>query len=262
MDFFSLSGGHSCRKKSVPSTGFDFILQSVYEDDYWDEERPRKTDLKALAAAKLAELKAEGSDVHPVTANGRNLAKKFWGKAWMRSLAELELYYNTLSQGRTYLRKGCVLDVRVSPGQIEALVMGEYLYHVHIEATPPDEDRVADLRERCAGQIGSWIDLLKGEVSDDLMSILSNPNSGLFPRPDEWNFSCACAAWADMCEHVAAVLYAFGVLLDDQPELLFTLRNMKAGDFIPAAPVPTADGEDTLKADDGKLSDIFGIELG
>ncbi len=65
-----------------------------------------------------------------------------------------------------------------------------------------------------------------------------------------------------MCKDVAAVLYAFGVLLDDQPELLFTLRNMRAEDLIPAAPTAAADGEDMLKADDDKLSDIFGIELG
>ncbi len=237
-------------------------MRSVYEEDYWDEERPRKVDLKALAAAKLAELKAEGRDVHPVKASGRNLAKKFWGKAWMRSLAELELYYNTLSQGRTRLRSGCVLDVQVSPGQIEALVMGEYLYEIRIEAAPPEAEQVADLRERCAGQIGSWIDLLKGEVSNDLMAILSEPESGLFPRPEEWRFSCTCTDWADMCKDVAAVLYAFGVLLDDQPELLFTLRNMRAEDLIPAAPTAAADGEDMLKADDDKLSDIFGIELG
>ncbi len=210
----------------------------------------------------MKKLKAKGVKAEPVKPHGRNLAKNFWGKEWMRSLAPLEQYYQRLSRGRNYLRQGCVIDVRVSPGCIDSMVMGEFLYEVHIEAAPPEAEQIEELRERCAGQIGSWVDLLKGRISEELMTILCEPESGLFPQPHDWKFSCSCPDWADVCKHVAATLYAFGVLLDDQPELLFTLRNMKAEDLIPAAPTPAADGEDTLKADNDKLSDIFGIELG
>ena len=38
--------------------------------------------------------------------------------------------------GRTYLRYGCVLDLKTVPGRIDALVMGEHLYEVCIQASP------------------------------------------------------------------------------------------------------------------------------
>lgn len=90
--------------------------------------------------------------------------------------------------GRTYLRYGCVLDLKTVPGRIDALVMGEHLYEVCIQASPPDEEALARLRARCAGQIGSWIDLLKGNLSPELLEILCAPEGGLFPAPEEWRF--------------------------------------------------------------------------
>ena len=135
------------------------------------------------------------------------------------------------------------------------------MYEVCIQASPPDEEVLARLRARCAGQIGSWIDLLKGNLSPELLEILCAPEGGLFPAPEEWRFSCSCPDWADLCKHAAAVLYAFGVMLDKQPELLFTLRGMDSSVLIPKAPEPVPGGEDALDVDAGSLSDIFGISL-
>lgn len=122
--------------------------------------------------------------------------------------------------------------------------MGEHLYEASVEAATPDEESLERLRAQCAGHIGSWIDLLKGNLSPELLRILCDPESGLFPRPEEWRFSCSCPDWADLCKHAAAVLYAFGVMLDDQPELLFMLRGIDASILIPDAPEP-ASGEKT-----------------
>lgn len=116
--------------------------------------------------------------------------------------------------------------------------MGEHLYEASAEAATPDEESLERLRAQCAGHIGSWIDLLKGNLSPELLRILCDPESGLFPRPEEWRFSCSCPDWADLCKHAAAALYAFGVMLDDQPELLFTLRGIDASVLIPDAPEP------------------------
>lgn len=57
-----------------------------------------------------------------------------------------------------------------------------------------------------------------------------------------------------MCKHAAAALYAFGVMLDDQPELLFTLRGIDASVLIPDAPEPASGGEDALDRDASSLS--------
>lgn len=227
-----------------------------------DDDIPlKRADLRKRAEARAAELAAEGVELHPVEAAGRSLAREFWGKEWMKSLAACEMYGMRLAPGRTYLRYGCVLDVKVSPGRMDALVMGGHLYEVRIEAEPPDEEALVRLRARCAEHIGSWIDLLKGQVSPELLEILCDPEGGLFPRPEEWRFSCTCPDWADLCKHAAAVLYAFGVMLDRQPELLFTLRGIEAAMLLPEAPKTGSSGEDTLAGDAGSLSNLFGIRL-
>ncbi len=227
-----------------------------------DDEMPMKrADLRKRAEKMAAELKAKGEELHPVTACSRNLAKNFWGKAWMKSLAACESYGMRLSPGRTYLRYGCVLDIQVRSGRIDALVMGEHLYEVCIQVTPPDETVLEQLRTQCAGRIGSWIDLLKGNLSPELLAILCEPESGLFPLPEDWRFSCSCPDWADLCKHAAAALYAFGVMLDEQPELLFTLRGIEASVLIPDLPDIAAEGDGTLSQDVHSLSDVFGIQL-
>ncbi|WP_423232365.1 hypothetical protein PVA48_05615 [Akkermansia sp. JRP_AM1] len=165
-----------------------------------DDEKPlKRADLRKRAEEKAAELAAEGMELHPVTASGRNLAKKFWGKEWMKSLAACEVYGMRLAPGRTYLRYGCVLDVKAAPGRIDALVMGEHLYEVRVHAAPPDEEALARLRARCAGHIGSWIDLLKGNLSRSCWKSCAirraacslRRKSGVFPVPARTGRICA-----------------------------------------------------------------------
>lgn len=55
------------------------------------------------------------SGIAPVAASGRNLARNFWGREWMKSLGACEVYGMRLAPGRTYLRYSCVLDMKVSP---------------------------------------------------------------------------------------------------------------------------------------------------
>src|SRR5690606_27486944 len=76
--------------------------------------------------------------------------------------------------------------------------------------------------------------------------------------------TCSCPAWADLCKHLAAMLYGIGARLDTRPELLFTLRQVDQTDLITRATTMTgfAEGgttEPTLASD--ALADVFGIEL-
>ena len=118
-----------------------------------DDEMPlKREDLRKRAEEKAAKLAAEGMELRPVTVSGRTLAKRFWGKEWMKSLSACEVYGMRLAPGRTYLRYGCVLDLKTVPGRIDALVMGEHLYEVCIQASPPDEEALARRIVRAAGQ--------------------------------------------------------------------------------------------------------------
>ena len=87
----------------------------------------------------------------------------------------------------------------------------------------------------CAGAIDSLVELLQGRFSKGVMERICQQKTGLFPAPAEIQFSCSCPDWASMCKHVAAVLYGIGARLDEQPELLFTLRKVDEKDLIAKA---------------------------
>jgi hypothetical protein len=87
----------------------------------------------------------------------------------------------------------------------------------------------------CAGSVGSLIELLQGKLSTSVMERVCRESDGLFPAPGEIRLSCSCPDSADMCKHVAAVLYGVGARLDGSPELLFTLRGVDHAELVSAA---------------------------
>jgi uncharacterized Zn finger protein len=109
------------------------------------------------------------------------------------------------------------------------------------------------------------VELLQGKFSKAVMARLCAPKTGLFPSPKEIQLCCSCPDWATMCKHVAAVLYGAGARLDEQPELLFTLRQVDAADLVAqAAELPAKPKREPAKAkvlDASALADVFGIDL-
>jgi len=215
------------------------------------------------AARKLAK---GGRELQPVEIAGRTIAKTFWGKAWCRNLEAYSDYANRLPRGRTYARNGSILDLRITPGTIEAIVAGSRAtpYRVKLKITPLEPSRWAAIRRACAGQVGSLVELLSGELSSGVMEIVTQPGEGLFPSPREIELGCSCPDWASMCKHVAASLYGVGARLDREPALLFTLRGVDPAELIEEAiaqttAANTAPRGPTLEADD--LSSIFGVDI-
>ena len=222
-----------------------------------DEYAPRLStkELSRLAASRLAELRVAGEELQPVVNTSRQLAAHSWGKAWMRHLANCESGGLCLAPGRTLLRHGCVLDVRVEPGLITAKVSADELYEVSLRISPPDEERVAALQQLCSGKIDSLVSLLAGNIDAAVMQQLCDPENGLLPEPADWHMFCSCADWAEPCPHAAAAMYAAGVLIDATPSLLFTLRSM-APESLVATPTLTAQHFDAAA-----LSSIFGVDI-
>ncbi len=217
------------------------------------------------ALKKMEALRKKGVDIQPVQIDGRKIAKTFWGAAWCDHLESFSDFANRLPRGRTYVRNGSVCHLGIDKGSIEAKVSGSELYTVRIaiETLPPTKWQ--EVKRRCTGQIGSLLELLQGNLSDQVMEVVTDRQSGLFPLPGEISLDCSCPDWATMCKHVAAVLYGVGARLDHKPELLFKLRGVDheeliAADAEAAVSAATASGKTKrLVADD--LSDVFGIDL-
>ena len=112
------------------------------------------------------------------------------------------------------------------------------------------------------------MELLQGRLSKAVMERVCHQTQGLFPSPKEIELSCSCPDWADMCKHVAAVLYGIGARLDEQPELLFRLRQVDEKELIThaekelssAKPAHTRKPSKVLANKD--LAGMFGLEIG
>ena len=217
------------------------------------------------AAREMERLRKKGLDIQPIALTGNKIAKTYWGAAWCQHLESYSDYANRLPRGRTYVRNGSVCHLAVSPGKVEAMVSGSEIYKVRIEIKKLPAPKWRTIKQRCAGQIGSLLDLLRGKLSDNVMSVVSDREDGLFPQPKEISLDCSCPDWATMCKHVAAVLYGVGARLDEHPELLFLLRGVDHEELI-AADAEAAVTSAIVRGKKrrvvaGDLSDVFGIEL-
>jgi uncharacterized Zn finger protein len=217
------------------------------------------------AKKHAAKLTKGGKPCCPISIEGLKIAKTFWGKAWCDHLESYSDFSNRLPRGRTYVRNGSVIDLQIASGKVNAIVCGSEIYTVKIEIKPLAAPRWKGIQGQCAGQISSLVELLQGKLSKGVMEIITCKDKGMFPAPLEISLDCSCPDYADMCKHVAAVLYGVGARLDDQPELLFTLRGVDHLDLIEQAgqaPLAATGGSrdrQTLAA--GDLADVFGIEL-
>lgn len=207
---------------------------------------------------------ARGETLQPlVLAEGkRKIAHTFWGNAWCQHIESYRDYENRLPRARTYLRQGTVYNLSVEPGKIRAQVAGSTLYDVEITIHPMSAEAWEGVKQACAGQIGSLLDLLSGQLGSGVMAVIADKERGLFPGPREIRFNCNCPDYADLCKHSGAVLYGVAVKFDADPSVFFRLRGVDPTDLLasgaeqalaPAA--ETALGEEDLSA-------LFGIDLG
>src|SRR5882724_2529305 len=235
---------------------------------YWsggyEDWAPRQTAAgrRADAARQLKDAARRGQPMSPVVLAGKKIAQTFWGKAWCDNLERYRDFAYRLERGRSYLRSGSVLDLKIEVGKIAGKVSGSSLYKIAIEidAIKPDAWRV--LRRECAGGIGSRLDLLAGKLSDPVMAKLCADRTGMFPTPSSIRFTCSCPDYATMCKHVAATMYGVGARLDHAPELLFTLRKASLDELVASAvtELPATPSSGRVLAAEG-LAQLFGIEL-
>ena len=222
-------------------------------------ERRRK------AAQELARLSKKGQSASPVVVTGRAIANTFWGKAWCETMEGFGDYANRLPRGRTYVRNGSVVDLKISPTRVDAMVIGSAIYSVNVTIKALSAAQWEALRKDCAGEIASLVDLLQGRLSKAVMERVCEPGTGLFPRASEIKFSCTCPDSASMCKHIAATFYGIGARLDHQPDLLFRLRDIDQMDLfaniggnIPK-PNDINDPTKVLEVDD--MAALFGLDL-
>jgi len=235
--------------------------------DAWDPyvsvaERRRR------ALKEMNRLKKKGKKIEPVEIGARKpIAKSFWGKGWCNHVESLGDMSNRLPRGRRYARNGSVCHLGIEKGEVGAFVYGSDLYEVEVHVVPLKATKWKALQIKCRGGIGSLIALLQGQLSPELMEVVTDRKHGLFPSSREITYTCNCPDYASMCKHVAAVIYGIGARLDSQPELLFLLRGVdhaelaESGAAVDAVKDATSQSSRRRKLVGGDLGDVFGVDL-
>ncbi len=132
-----------------------------------------------------------------------------------------------LSRGRSYARRGQVIDIDVTPGRVTSRVQGSRRtpYRVSIQLKPLTTQQWDKVLDALAEQAIFAAQLLNGEMPADIEDVFEAANVPLFPASrGDLKTNCSCPDWANPCKHVAAVYYLLGERFDENPFLLFELR--------------------------------------
>jgi uncharacterized Zn finger protein len=196
------------------------------------------------------------------------IGSSWWSRRFLDVLESFAMG-NRLTRGRTYARKGQVVSLDVTAGEVRAIVQGSRVrpYRVTIGLVPFSELIWAKAEIALSEQALPSAKLLAGEVPPELEDIFKGAGAPLFPRAvNELDQRCTCPDGEVPCKHLAASFYLLAEAFDADPflilrwrgrereTLLRRLRELRADGLAgepdePAGTVPTAAGAALALAD-------------
>ncbi|PNR96270.1 DEAD/DEAH box helicase [Petrotoga sp. 9PWA.NaAc.5.4] len=165
--------------------------------------------------------------------------KTWWGKKWVEALEKIDRDTNRLPRGRSYAKKGAVLDIKIQKNsKIVARVQGTrpVPYKEVISLTPFSEEEKEKIKKVLHDRIDLSAILLTGTLPQELFDITKEMGIKLFP--EKWKdigAYCSCPDWANPCKHLAAVFYIITDEIDKDPFLIFEMHGMKKDELIEIA---------------------------
>jgi uncharacterized Zn finger protein len=167
----------------------------------------------------------------------RPFGATWWGKAWLDALEHrARLDPNRLGRGRSYARRGSVLELTVDPGVVRASVQGSRVtpYVVSVRIRPFTDDEWDSVLDVVSAQIGRVAALLDGELPPELVDDAQAAGLELLPDAGEVKTDCNCPDFAVPCKHSAAVCYLIADALDEDPFELLLLRGRQKDELLAA----------------------------
>ena len=183
-----------------------------YYDSYW----PRYEPTRPIAVEDGIKAKSQRGA----------FVKSWWADRWIKALTPL-MDSARLSRGRSYARRGQVIEIEVVPGLVTSRVQGSRRtpYKVSIRLKPLSDRQWDTVLDALAGQAIFAAQLLNGEMPPDVEEVFDAVKVPLFPTSrGDLQTDCSCPDWANPCKHIAAVYYLLGERFDEDPFLLFQLR--------------------------------------
>jgi uncharacterized Zn finger protein len=202
------------------------------------------------------------------------IGERWWSRRFIAFL-ESSGMSGRLQRGRSYARRGQVLEFALRAGKVTARVQGSrpQPYQVSITVRPLTVAQWRAVEARLASQALFRARLLAGEMPAEIDQVFADCGAPLFPEPSrDLTMSCNCPDWGVPCKHLAAVCYVLAEAFDDDPFAMLALRGQErdsllaalrgksagvAGD-LPASARPGTVGTSPAQA---LLSDVTGAPL-
>lgn len=162
--------------------------------------------------------------------------ESWWAKRWLVVLGGFNLGAR-LARGRSYARRGQVLDITIEKGCVRARVQGSRPtpYAVTLKVKALGAAQWAKVVAALAREARFAAKLLASEMPEDVESAFRGASLSLFPeRQHDLRTECSCPDWSNPCKHIAAVYYLLGEEFDRDPFLIFRLRGMTREELLRA----------------------------
>lgn len=174
--------------------------------------------------ARAAPIRVEGG----LAARSRRgeIGESWWSKRFLAAI-ESALVGGRLARGRTYARRGQVMELRVEAGLISARVQGSRPapYKVRIAMPAVSADKWEAVLVSLASQAVYAASMLAGQLPHEIEEVFAGAKVELLPsRSSRLSTDCTCPDWANPCKHVAAVCYLVAEQFDRDPFALLAWR--------------------------------------
>jgi len=155
-------------------------------------------------------------------------ATSWWGQRWIHVLESFHIG-ERLNRGRTYARKGQVMDIQLDKGSVKGMVQGSRTrpYKVEVQFQLLSKTQWRKIVKELSSRFITLAKLLAGEMPEDMEEVFAQAKLSLFPHKlKDLVTNCSCPDWSNPCKHTAAVFYLLAEEFDRDPFLLFKLRGL------------------------------------
>jgi uncharacterized Zn finger protein len=162
------------------------------------------------------------------------IGETWWSKRFLEVLHSFNMGAR-LDRGRSYARKGQVLNIDIEAGIVSAKVQGSSSrpYKIEIKLKELSKKEWEQVEKALVERAIFLASLLAGEMPKDIEEAFKEVKLSLFPsRVSDLKTACSCPDSSNPCKHIAAVYYILAEQFDEDPFLLFTWRGHTKEELI------------------------------
>jgi uncharacterized Zn finger protein len=164
------------------------------------------------------------------------IGEQWWSRRFI-SVLEYAGIGGRLQRGRSYARKGQVIEFALAAGKVTARVQGSrpVPYQVSVGVRPLTAAQWNEVESRLASQALFRARLLAGEMPAEIEEVFESCGTPLFPQAaSDLAMSCDCPDWGEPCKHVAALCYVLAEEFDADPFAMLAWRGKERDDLLNA----------------------------